>query len=71
MNKEQNGATEAGCLNGGPDKGLHSSALAQVRRVNTLKMEQYIMAPTSAAGNMQTEPNREREKERRGDFGAD
>lgn len=29
------------------------------------------MAPTSAAGNMQTEANREREKESRGDFGAD
>lgn len=54
--------TEAGCLNRGPDKGFDSSALARVRRVNTLKMEQYIMAPTTAAGNMQTEPNRERER---------
>lgn len=29
INKEQHRALEAGCLNGGPDKGIHSSALAQ------------------------------------------
>lgn len=29
INKEQHGGPGAGCLNGGPDKGLHSSALAR------------------------------------------